>query len=161
MKWRSIKKKPVILGSELYENETLESATRTESISIDKTIAASVDVSYEGGLEAGFALAKLSAKTRYSLKAEGKKTKSRSVSVTHKLRPKSRTVFYYGTTKVSGSFDYYYPACEKSRFEENSRLVWKRNRGAVMSFTVETKGAVDCRVKPSRRSLAFFARKAC
>ncbi len=154
---KSPRRHKVITHASMRENFTGSKITRTTKAHHRQTVAARVRGAASLSAEARGRIFKVfRVKTRnkfhVSVKARGSRTTSRSVSVTHTMRPGDRYVFFKGVYKVRSRWN-----LRQCNSRGTGSTVVKS--GNAMSYVLGTRGGVGCKKNPPRRSMSHKAKR--
>jgi hypothetical protein len=143
----SQKATPWVLHQFTYEHFTGSQGTYTKVAATQTTIAAAV--TYTTGTKASgeLPIASLCGETSLSLKAEGSRTVSSSVTLTENLTHYAVYVFYDGSRRASGNFKY--NVCNS-----NGTAVTVLNTGSAVSWDQPRDGGLACDTTPPSGTLA-------
>ncbi|GAA5127264.1 hypothetical protein [Haloechinothrix salitolerans] len=147
----------VITHASMRENFTGSKITRTIHTHHRQTVAArvrgaaSLSAATRGKIFKVFR-AKARSKFNVAVKARGSRTTSRSVSVTHTMRPGDRYVFFKGVYKVRSRWD-----LRQCNSRGTGSTVVKS--GKALSYVLGTRGGVGCKKNPPKRAMAHKAKR--
>ncbi|PBC80229.1 hypothetical protein SAMN05428945_5311 [Streptomyces sp. 2224.1] len=154
VRWDYTKKPWKITHETSKENYSGGELRRTVTVERIRRLQARAELHTGVEVESGLAtkiFASLKGKLDLTLAGEGEWTKKASEKVEWRMKKQGRYVFYAGRRQASGYWQVY-------RCDGGTKWVAGKY-GFAKSFSLNTEGAVWCKARPSRKSLAYVVKK--